>query len=98
MWITRCSEWKVFPVVLFAKHRYKLYLPKFMCARVDAESCKPGLDWTLATGVVFLRCVAMIPKYLKKKKKKKIAGGNVGSINNLQILFVQKEMEVQRSA
>lgn len=36
----------------------------------------------------------MIPKYLKKKK----VGGAVGSTDSLQILFVQKKMEVQRSA
>lgn len=81
-------------MVLFAKHGYKLYLPKFMCAHAYAESCKPGLYCTLTTGVVFLRCRTMIPKYLKKKK----VGGAVGSTDSLQILFVQKKMEVQRSA
>lgn len=65
-----------------------------MCAHAYAKSCKPGLYCTLATGVVFLFYDS---KILKKKKRKKV-GGTVGSTDNLQILFVQKEMEVQRSA
>lgn len=80
-------------MVLFAKQRDKFCLYRFACAHAYAESCKPVLYCTLATGVVFLRCMTMIPKYLKRK-----VGDTVGSTDNLQILFAQNEMEIQRSA
>lgn len=93
LWITGRSEREVLPVVFLGKHRYKIFLPKFMCAHAYAESCKSGLYCTLATGVVYLS-ITMISKYIKKKKK---VGGTVGSTDNLQILFVQKEIEVRRN-
>lgn len=80
-------------MVLFAKQRDKLCLHMFACAHVYIESCKPVRYCTLATGVVFLGCMTMIPKYLKRK-----VGDTVGSTDNLQILFAQNEMETQRSA